>query len=75
MRDGYTAREARDIFVLSNNDPEFRNHRVVISPTSQGGTWVLVTSQEQVPVWGDPYARVKYVYTGSTAIPATGWYR
>ncbi len=74
MREGFTSREARDFFVLHNNDPAFKHRRVTISPTGLPFTWVPVTSQEQVPVWGDPYARIKYVYTGSTTIPATEWY-
>lgn len=74
MRDGKTARQARDIFVFYNNKPGYQNRRVTISPNNTPGSWVPVTSQEQVPVWGDPYARIKHVYTGDTTIPATEWY-
>lgn len=74
MRTRLTARKARDTFVAFNNHPLYRNRRVMISPTGALGTWVPVSSQAQVPVWGDPYARIKYVYTGSDSIPTTEWY-
>ncbi len=65
--------QARDIMVAQNGIPP-TNYPVNIAETGPPYNFVRVSSAQQVPIWGDYFARLKKVYTGTNLVPKSQWY-